>query len=193
MISLKNALQTTYGNKDAIKKLEMGGYKKDTKLSNKNNTVFVNNTNKDIIFGVKGTNPTSLQDIGTDLYLAAGALDKTKRYKDSKNRYNESKATYKGYTHSLMGHSLGASIISRMADKNDKVLAFNEGVSPFQKTRSYGGNHKHIRTEFDPVSVFGANAKHMKTVFNPNTPTGIIPLDGLKAHNVKTLDKHIFL
>jgi hypothetical protein len=187
MPQLYDGLKSTYGDKHSINKLKNEGYVKDSMLSNLNNQVWVNKQKNKILFGVKGTNPFSLKDIGTDVYLSVGQLDKTDRYKEAKRLLNDAKNKYQGYDTSLIGHSLGASIVSKIGKPNDKVYAYNEGVSPFQPTRSRGGNHQHIRSQIDPVSVLGSNAKNMKTITNIHNPTGILPLDLLKSHNLESL------
>ena len=156
-------------------------------LSNRNNQVWVNPEKRKLILSVKGTNPTSLKDIGTDIYLAVGQLHKTDRYKDSKRIINDARNKYQNYDIINTGHSLGGSIVSKLSKPNEKVYAYNEGVSPFQETRSYNGNHQHIRSQIDPVSILGSNAKHMKTITNVHNPTGLLPIDLLNSHNLESL------
>jgi hypothetical protein len=189
-VDLYDAINSSYGNNKSINKLKSQGYNLDSMLSNRNNKVFYNPETKKVILGIKGTNPYSLRDIGTDAYLAVGKLDKTDRYKESKRILEDAKRKYEGYQNNIIGHSLGGSIASRIANKNDKVYSYNEGVSPFQKTRSYNGNHQHIRSQIDPVSILGANAKHMQTKTNVNNPTGILPIDLLKSHNLSSLKSY---
>jgi hypothetical protein len=187
MVLLYDALKTSYGNKQSRDKIKNEGYVYDSMLSNKNNQVWINKNDKKIIQTIKGTNPLSLRDIGTDIYLGLGKLEQTNRYKESKNILNQAKQKYTGFNTTIAGHSLGASIGSRLANKNDKFYGLNEGVAPFQKTRSYDGNHQHIRTAGDAVSILGANSTHLKTIKNNNYNTGIPILNTFNAHNVSTI------
>jgi hypothetical protein len=45
----------------------------------------------------------------------------------------------------------------------------------------------HYRSQIDPISLFGANSKNVKTLQNKYNPTGILPYDLLKAHNVDAI------
>ena len=132
-VNLYDAINSSYGNNKSINKLKSQGYNLDSMLSNHNNQVWVNKNDKKVLFGVKGTNPKSLKDIGTDIYLAFGKLDKTDRYKDSKRIINDVRNKYKDYNITHAAHSLGGSIVSKLAKPNEKVYAYNEGIAPFQK------------------------------------------------------------
>jgi hypothetical protein len=67
----------------------------------------------------------------------------------------------------VTGHSLGASIGSGIASKNDKFYGFNAGYTIGQKTRSNKGQHQQYRTEGDLVSVLSKNEKNIKTLEGP--------------------------
>ena len=154
MVNLYDVLKSSFGNKKNETKLINDGYIYDDKLSNGNNKVYYNPNQKKLIHTVKGTNPFSFDDIKTDVALAFGGLKNTDRYKDSKRILNQSKEKYKGYQTNVAGHSLGCSISSNIASKNDKVFALDEGKTFFQPTRSYAGNHQHFRSKQDVVSLF---------------------------------------
>ena len=78
-----------------------------------------------------------------------------------------------------------------IADKNDKVYTLNKGATIGQITRS---NENAYRTSGDIVSALNANSTRMKTLNNYNKPTGFIPLDILKAHNVENIkDNNIYV
>jgi hypothetical protein len=186
MPTLYDTLNSSYGNKQSMNKLKNEGYNLDTMLSNTNNQVWVNPNKNKLILGIKGTN--SINDIGTDVYLGFGKLDKTDRFKESKSILNYAKQKYNGYDTTVTGHSLGATIGSKITNKNDKFIGFNEGIAPFQTTRSYNGNHQHFRTGEDTVSILGSNATHMREIKN-ETKTGILPFDILTSHSINTIKK----
>jgi hypothetical protein len=188
MVQLYDVLKSSYGDKKSIDKLNNFGYKYDSMLSTNNNKVFVNNNDKKLLFTVKGTNPLSLKDIGTDIYLGLNQLEKTNRFKESKNLLSQAKNKYNGYQTIVGGHSLGSSIGSKIFDKkNDKFYGLDGYYQPFQRTRNYNGNAMHYRSQIDPISLFGANSKNVKTLQNKYNPTGILPYDLLKAHNVDAI------
>lgn len=185
MVQLYDALKSSYGDKKSRSKLEKEGYQMDNGLSNHNQQVWYNPNDKRMMVNVAGTH--NLKDWGTDLYLALGHLKDTSRYKQAKNTLELAKQKYKPEQTIVSGHSLGSSIGSYIADKNDMFYGLDGGYTIGQKTRSYGGNHNQYRTSGDVVSLLGANAKHMTTLNNPNSSTGIIPIDALKAHNVENI------
>jgi hypothetical protein len=187
MPSLYDALKSSYSDKNSERNLMKEGYVKDGFLSNRNNQVWVNKDNKKLLHTVKGTNPFSLKDIGTDLYLGLGMLDKTDRYKDSKRILENAKQKYNGYETSVAGHSLGGSIASKIGKREDKVYSYNEGISPFQPTRTRGGNHQHFRNSGDVVSILGANSKNQKLLANPYYKTRIPVIDALNSHNINSI------
>lgn len=189
MPSLYDTLRASYGDEKGKKELVKEGYALDSMLSNRNNQVWVNKDDKKLLHTIKGTNPFSLKDIGTDIYLALGQLDKTDRYKDSKKILQNAKEKYDGFDVSVSGHSLGSSIGHKIAKKDDKFVGLNAGLSPFQPTRSHNGNHQNYRTRGDVVSIFGANSKNQKLLPNPYFKTNIPIFDALNAHNVATI-KH---
>jgi hypothetical protein len=147
----------------------------------------VNNKEKKFIHSVKGTNPLNFDDLKTDLNLALGNLKNTDRYKDSKRILNEAKDKYKGYEATLTGHSLGHSIISGIASKDDKVVGYNGGYTIGQPTRSRDGNHRHYRTQGDLISILSGNSKNITTLKNDNFKTGNLIYDGLKAHDLENI------
>lgn len=187
MVDLYDVLKAGYGDKNYQKKLHQMGYKKDSLISNRNNHIYYNDKDKKFIHNVKGTNPFSFDDLKTDANLALGNLKNTDRYKDSKRILNLAKDKYKGYEATLTGHSLGHSIISGIASKNDKVVGYNGGYTIGQPTRSRGGNHQHFRTQGDLVSALSGNSKNITTLKNNNFKTGNLLYDGLKAHNLENI------
>jgi hypothetical protein len=187
-ITLYDTLKSTYNDKKAMNKLKSQGYNLDSMLSNRNNQVWYNPNEKKILFGIKGTNALSFDDLKTDFLMGIGKLEKTDRYKDSKKILQQAKNKYQDYNVNVLGHSLGGSIAERIADKNkDKVHTLDSYYQPFKATSSNNGNAQHYRSQIDPISAFGANKKNVKTITNENKPTGILPLDLLNAHNVNAI------
>jgi len=193
-VKLYDALKSSYGDKKSKKKLEQSGYVKDKNLSNNNQQVYYNSTDNKLLMNVAGTH--NLKDWGTDIALAFGALKSTKRYKQADNTLEKAKSKYQGANTTVTGHSLGSSIGQKIVSKkdNDKFVGLDGGYTIGQKTRSYGGNQQHFRTQGDAVSLFGANAKNMTTLTNNNLKTGLVPYDVLKAHNVENIkDSNIYV
>ena len=73
-IQLYDLLKESYEplNNSSLKKFEQLGYDLDMSISNKNNKAFFNKAQNKSNFIVKGTNPTSAQDVYTDVALTFG-------------------------------------------------------------------------------------------------------------------------
>jgi len=155
-IQLYDLLKQSYEplNNSSLKKFEDLGYQLDTSLSNKNNKVFYNQAQKKLIFIVKGTNPTSAQDVYTDVALSFGRLKNTDRYKDSDKRLKQAKQKYGVSSALVVGHSLGAIISKYIAGSSDKVVQYNSASVIGEKPRD---NVTSYRTSGDLVSLLNKN------------------------------------
>jgi hypothetical protein len=81
----------------------------------------------------------------------------------------KAKEKYTPENTTVTGHSLGGSIGSGIASKNDTFYGLNSDYTIGQKTRSKHGMHQQYRTEGDLVSVLSKNAKNIKTLEGPKT------------------------
>ena len=191
-VNLYDVINAGYSNNNKrANAFKNQGYVYDSDLSNINNAVWFNPSDKKLLMSVKGTNMTSLRDIGTDLFLAGGHLKDTNRYKESKTILDKAKQRYKPSETTFGSHSLGGSISQYIASKNDKVYTLDKGATIGQKTRR---NETAYRTEGDYVSLLNANSKRMKTLKNPYIQTGNVLIDGYNAHDTKNIkDANIFI
>jgi hypothetical protein len=155
-IQLYDLLKQSYEplNNSSLKKFEDLGYQLDTSLSNKNNKVFYNQAQNKLIVIVKGTNPTSAQDVYTDVALSFGRLKNTDRYKDSDKRLKQAKQKYGVSSALVVGHSLGAIISKYIAGSSDKVVQYNSASVIGEKPRD---NVTSYRTSGDLVSLLNKN------------------------------------
>ena len=80
-VNLYDALKSSYGDKKSREILAKAGYQYDSMLSKHNEQVWVNPIEQKLLYSVAGTH--NLNDWGTDLYLAAGHLKDTNRYKEA--------------------------------------------------------------------------------------------------------------
>ena len=187
-LNLHDVLNNSYASRDKQKgAFKNQGYVFDSDLSDINQQVYYNPRDKKLLYSVKGTNPLSLKDLGTDAYLAMGKLKDTNRYKEAEKKLQLAKTRYNPKDVVVAGHSLGGSISQYIAGKNDKVYTLNKGATIGQKTRS---NENAFRTKGDAVSLMNANSTRMQTLKNPNIITKIRPLDALLAHNVSNIKKN---
>ena len=103
------------------------GYQYDNQLSNHNEQVWFHPDNKKLLHNVTGTH--NLKDWGTDLWLAAGGLRSTNRFKEADRTLKAAKAKYNVNNATISGHSLGGSV--GQAIKKDKLytqLARSRGI-----------------------------------------------------------------
>jgi hypothetical protein len=187
-LNFHDVLNNSYASRDKQKgAFKNQGYVFDSDLSDINQQVYYNPRDKKLLYSVKGTNPFSLKDLGTDAYLAMGKLKDTNRYKEAEKKLQLAKTRYSPKDVVVAGHSLGGSISQYIAGKNDKVYTLNKGATIGQKTRS---NENAFRTKGDAVSLLNANSTRMQTLKNPNIITKIRPVDALLAHNVSNIKKN---
>ena len=180
-VKLYDALKTSYCNKgkqqnDMIRK----GYVRDNKLSNSNEQVYFNPSQKKLLYSVAGTHNTT--DWGTDIALAFGHLKDTNRYREARDTLARAKTKYKTNA-TVIGNSLGGTISQYIAGKDDKVITYNSGQTIGQKTYK---NATNLRTHGDVVSLLGARTKGVKTLANKNKNSNILT-NVLKAHNLDNL------
>lgn len=186
MITLHQALKNSYASRDKQKgAFKNQGYVFDGDLSNDNEQVYYNPSQKKLLYTVSGTH--NLKDVGTDLWLLGGKLKDTNRYKEASRILEKAKKRYNPQETSITGHSLGGSISQYIANKNDKVFTLDKGATFGQKSRS---NEKAYRTSGDLVSVLNANSKNMTTLKNPNKKIGFAPIDILNSHNVANIKQN---
>jgi len=169
------------------KKKSMDGYVLDKQLSNHNNQIYYNKKDNKLLHNINGTN--SISDVITDVYLAAGKLKDTSRYKESHEKLRQAKEKYKINDAIVTGHSLGATIAGYISGKNDNVITANKGATIGQKVRS---NETHHRTNGDLVSLLNGNSKHTINHENKNDSSMILLGDALNAHKITNLkDLHL--
>ena len=181
-VNLYDALKSSYGDKKSREILSKAGYQYDSMLSNHNEQVWVNPTEQKLLYSVAGTH--NLNDWGTDLWLGAGHLKDTNRYKEADKTLQQAKDKYKDVKVTVVGHSLGGSIAQGIKKQGDELYALDSGYTIGQKTRDNNGESHNLRTSGDIVSLLGANAKHMTTLDNKNYLSQGIIGDVLSAHDV---------
>ena len=179
-LDFHKVLQNSYATKDKQKNAFVKeGFEYDSNLSNDNEQVYYNPKSRKLVMSVAGTH--NLKDIGTDLYLAAGHLKDTDRFKEAKSVLDRAKQKYNVSNASLAGHSLGG-LVQYLGSKNDKVYTYNKGATLGQST-----NENAYRTSGDLVSIFNSQSKKMTTLRNPHIKTGNFVIDAFNAHSVDNI------
>ena len=179
---LHDVLKNSYSKNKAK---SMKGYNLDENLSNHNQQVYYNPTNKKLLYSITGTHQTNLfdfNDFGTDFALGAGKLKNTKRYKEADRTLKQAKQKYGVNKAMIAGHSLGGAIAGYVGNPDvDSIYTLDKGATIGQSVRK--GEHAY-RSKGDVVSLLNANDTNMKNLVNPNQQTGKFIKDGLDAHNV---------
>lgn len=184
MLNFYDVLKNGYNK---TKNQNMHGYELDKQLSNHNNQIYYNKKDNKLLHNINGTN--SFKDVVTDVYLAAGKLKDTSRYKESHEKLRQAKEKYKLNDATVTGHSLGATIAGYIGGKNDTVITANKGATIGQKMRA---NETHHRTQGDIVSLLNGGSKHTVNHRNLNQSSNSLLGDALKAHTITNLqDIHI--
>jgi hypothetical protein len=182
-MNLYDVLKNSYADKKKqMEGLKKYGYNYDSMLSNHNQQVYYNPKDQNLVVNVSGTH--NLKDWGTDAYLAAGKLKDTTRYKEADRTFKEAKLKYKPKNTKVVGHSLGGSIASYIAGKNDKVSTLNSGYTIGQKTKK---NRTEYQVAGDAVSLLGSGQKHTKILSGNYKNSGFVPLDALNAHKIRNI------
>jgi hypothetical protein len=185
-LQLKKVLDSTYRSKDKSEDyFKRNGYDFDRNLSNINDRVYYNKNKKDLLITFRGTK-NWINDLPTDYAVLTGTLNKTERYKHSKNTYDNAKQKYHKNNATLVAHSLGASIASELGSNKDKIYTYNKGAGLFHKDlkKKHETSYRHL---LDPISILSINDKKTKNI-------GSITDSILLSHNTSQLNnKNIFL
>jgi len=161
---------------------EIMGYKYDRDISKKRSAVYVDEDNKDINLGLRGTVPSNIRDLGSDVkILLDDTLKKTKdqfknsQYmKDARKALTRVKSKYPNYDITIVGHSLGGrgSIQLSKENKNIDSVTFNSGGGNFTKNQ-ITKEDTHYRAPTDPISVGFALDTQTKNVKTKDMKTGL--------------------
>jgi len=172
--------------KDRQKYLKMQGinnYSIDNELSNKYHSVYINNDNNNVVFGIRGTDVKDFGDLITDSALLFDLQAVTPRFRKAQNHLKKVQEKYKDKNITLTGHSLGGSISEQLAKTNNlKAHVFNKGSSPFGLNQRYlesliSNKGKDNVTSYITVGDSISNS----SIFDPSTNNVIIsPNDDLK-------------
>lgn len=140
-------------------------------MSSSKSQVYFNKFENKLVVNFTGTRTKNtkefLNDFGTDLYLAAGFLKNTNRYKDAHSLLRLAKNKYGVATAEVTGHSLGGTLAQYVSSKDDTVITVNAGSTFGQKGKS---NQRNIRFEGDIVSFLGEGYdtyKNVNSSYNP--------------------------
>lgn len=167
--------------KPADRKREIMGYTYDPSISAKRWAVYVDDANKKINLGFRGTVPTQIRDLGTD--LAIGLTDTTRLdpkafgrtiyMSEARKAYNAVKSKYPEHDITISGHSLGGKIAQQIGKEfDDNYVGFNPGGGNFAKGQVRNDSYMY-RAPTDPISVGFAPDPRTITVKRPDFKIGV--------------------
>jgi hypothetical protein len=127
------------------------------------------------IMGHRGTVPSDIKDLESDLYILANQFEKSQRFKKA---YEQTQKVYDVYSDGIIpitithtGHSLGAKVASRVAIRyNSPAITFNMGTSPLEITKNMADRLK-IKGDGDKGDKY-LNALNMQRHYT----TGVDPI-----------------
>ena len=149
--------------------MEHAGFKRI--LNNPSVKGYVNDTTKELVIAIRGTEKTDLRDIQTNIKVAIDSELQTDRFKTADFWVRKLMDKYGGYKLILTGHSLGGGIVYRLADKykNATGEVFNPAVN-LTTLRDADGTSSRIKAHIihgDPVAgVMGRPLKNTQ-VYSP--------------------------
>ena len=160
------------------------GFTQDKSLSSTKRGVFVNESKREVVFTVRGTNPKNVADLGADLFLVFDKLRITPRYRSERRALKRTLRKYpkRKYSYLITGHSLGGSIaegLSREFKLKAKVYNPGKSIGHFKsgvkdrlacKLRPSGERCQDARrievhrTKKDPISLLGSSGVNVNIV-----------------------------
>lgn len=177
--NLKDVIRSGYGDGQAREALAQQGYVYDPLLSSHNNSVYYHPEKKKMIFNVAGTH--NFSDVITDTAFILGDIRDTRRYHNAVNTFRKAKEKYKPEETTLVGHSLGGGIVSRMpVDNTTKKITYNKAAGLDDLFRKADSHEQAYRTTNDPVSLLSALNSNSKTI-------GTNSLNPIEAHSTDAL------
>lgn len=130
--------------KDSQQK-QLGAYTLDEEISLPSKYgVYVDSKNKIVINALRGTKPTDIKDLLSDIAIATGKEQNDPQFKTMFKKWQEviDKYPLNEYKHRMVGHSLGGGFIYHIAMTqpnypNDRITAFSPGVGASSKYRDF--------------------------------------------------------
>ena len=139
------------------KALQRYGYQLDRRISDGRQTMVAYQPKQNkVLFVANGTDTKSEKDLITDFVLVQGGLKETRRYRETKQAYEQAKDKYKNAKFVDVGYSLGGALINQVASSKDRALTYNAAFTPGQKVRPHVRN---IHVAGDWISAYTPPAR----------------------------------
>lgn len=198
----RHVMNEVYTSPENRRQIE--GYTMLNSFGDDRNLVYKSNKSNTILYGIRGTKPTSGTDWLTDLEIASMASRKVlpearllptgqmkERYDNANNIYSKLRELYPKSKIIMGGHSLGNSVgldilYKHQADDNIELYGYNGFFHSVYAGKKDPRNHPQ-RTENDIVSWWNSDkAKSFKTpMANGVALTGVAIIGGIVAHKYR--------
>lgn len=158
---------------------ELEGYTLQEDLSDEENVVYVNEEDKKVIVGFRGSK--NFKDFKTDIELAVGGIRNTERYDTTLNLVKKVIEMYKGYKIEFTGHSLGGTLAIEMnlISPSKRAVVFNAGHTPLRRRATDDNDITYYTNKGDLVSGLGMKSyKNVKVLDKEHK-------NPLKAHSLR--------
>lgn len=137
------------------------GHRYDRELSTKRTAVYVSDDDRHIILAFRGTVPTNVRDLASDLKIvledfkvSKDLFKKSKFMKEARKAYKRVRDKYGANIEiTISGHSLaGRGSIQLAKELNEDAVAFNAGGGDFGRNQ-INRLSTHYRAPKDPISI----------------------------------------
>ncbi len=150
-------------------------------------SVYVDETNKQVIVGHRGTDPSKSKDLFADLAVGLGLEKYHPRFKRAARQEKALEREYPGYDFIITGHSLGGSVAQHTGKSKrvKKVVTFNKGsgiAEPFRRRSSKQTDYLNYGDLVSMTSLLQRGGRRKITTSKPKSWVGATLLD---AHNIK--------
>lgn len=164
-----------------MRKQTILGFQYDRELSNTRHAVYVNQRQRQINLGLRGTVPTELRDwtdgiqqiVREDTLRMGSAFKKSNYMRESRETFRRVKEKYSGYKITIVGHSLGGRGSIQIArEKGVESITFNSGGGNFTRNQIPAGS-VHYRAPTDPLSAGFRPDKRTIQIVDERKPKGV--------------------
>ncbi len=136
--------------KQPEREINIEGYIYNPLLSTPKTAIYINEKDKRIIIGHRGTVPSDLNDLIADAAIMTGTFGFSNRLKESMSTVQNVIHVYPNFRITNTGHSLGGKVASeigqRLSKDNSRVVAFNIGSTPLDMPKNLLNQTKCIFT-----------------------------------------------
>jgi len=161
-------------------------------LSTPKTAIYINEKDKTIIIGNRGTVPSDTDDLIADAAILTGTFGFSKRLRDSMSTVQNVMHVYPNFRIINTGHSLGGKVASeigqRLSKVNSRVVAFNIGSTPLDLPKNLFNQTKCLFTNSSQCQKL-KNQRIYTTGVDPISMSSLMQL-GVKVVRPRKFNTH---